>query len=394
MLSFYIKRHLPDGFYPQDFSSTAVATAIATAIAGEIMATAALLFLSLISIAFSEVIPSSYSEAPKFRNADACPFSTAGECDPSLVRIAMTLDAHYLRGSIAAVHSILRHSSCPDSLFFHFVTSDSGDSDNDLAVAIRAIFPSLRFIAHRFHEDRVLGLISASIRPALETPLNYARNYLADLLPPCVRRVIYLDSDILVVDDIRRLWDSASIAFDAAPPAAVAAPCHANFSRYFTTAFWKGPWGRSAFEGRRRRPCYFNTGVMVMDLDRWRAKGYSRRIERWMEVHKRNRIYDLGSLPPFLLVFAGEVEGLDHRWNQHGLGGDNLKESCRVLHPGPVSLLHWSGKGKPWDRMDAGKPCPIDHLWKVYDLFSPTVAPSSSSSSISVSSSTTSSISM
>ncbi|KAL0919873.1 hypothetical protein M5K25_011997 [Dendrobium thyrsiflorum] len=367
------------------------------------MANVAVLFLLLMSAAFAEGLPSStffsYSEAPKFRDADTCPACTAGDCDPDLVHIAMTLDAHYLRGSIAAVHSILRHTSCPDSLFFHFLTSagvsDSGDSGDELAAAMRAIFPSIRFSTHRFREDRVRGLISGSIRPALETPLNYARNYLGDLLPPCVRRVIYLDSDILVVDDIRRLWDSASTALNAATSAAVAAPeyCHADFSRYFTATFWKGPWGRLAFEGRRRRPCYFNTGVMVLDLDRWRAKGYSRRIERWMEVQKRNRIYDLGSLPPFLLVFAGEVEGLDHRWNQHGLGGDNLKESCRVLHPGPVSLLHWSGKGKPWDRMDAGKPCPIDHLWKVYDLFSPVVTPSSSSS-LSISSSISSSISL
>ncbi|URE17850.1 Glycosyl transferase family 8 [Musa troglodytarum] len=98
-----------------------------------------------------------------------------------------------------------------------------------------------------------------------------------------------------------------------------------------------------------------------------------------MEVQRERRIYELGSLPPFLLVFAGEVEGLEHRWNQHGLGGDNLTGECRRLHPGPVSLMHWSGKGKPWDRLDAGNPCPVDQLWKPYDLY---VRPSSGASSI------------
>jgi hypothetical protein len=34
-----------------------------------------------------------------------------------------------------------------------------------------------------------------------------------------------------------------------------------------------------------------------------------------MEIQKEKRIYDQGSLPPFLLVFAGEVEVVDHRWN-------------------------------------------------------------------------------
>ncbi|VAH90048.1 unnamed protein product [Triticum turgidum subsp. durum] len=97
------------------------------------------------------------------------------------------------------------------------------------------------------------------------------------------------------------------------------------------------------------------------------------RIERWMEIQKSapGRIYELGSLPPFLLVFAGHVAAIEHRWNQHGLGGDNILGSCRDLHPGPVSLLHWSGSGKPWARLGGGRPCPLDALWAPFDLYGP-----------------------
>ncbi|KAI0510725.1 hypothetical protein KFK09_011334 [Dendrobium nobile] len=316
-----------------------------------------------------------YLEAPKFPTAGDCP-STDGYCNPSLVHIAITLDLHYLRGSIAAVHSIIRHTTCPETLFFHFVADASA---GDLSATIRDVFPSLRFRAYRFRIGRVRRLISSTVRSALENPLNYARNYLADLLEPCVRRVVYLDSDLILIDDIRHLWDSANAAFSNAPEATIAAPeyCHANFTLYFTDAFWNSRF-KHTFEDRRRRPCYFNTGVMAIDLERWRKMKYGLQIERWMQIQKRLRIYDLGSLPPFLLVFAGEIEGLNHRWNQHGLGGDNVKGSCRGLHPGPVSILHWSGKGKPWDRIDAGEPCFIDYLWKIYDLHA-----SSSSSSFS-----------
>ncbi|URE17853.1 Glycosyl transferase family 8 [Musa troglodytarum] len=267
----------------------------------------------------------------------------------------MTLDAHYLRGSIAAVHSILKHSSCPDTLFFHFFAPAGGR----VGSTVRSVFPALRFEVYPFRAELVSGLISSSVRVALQNPLNYVRAYLADVIDSCVQRVVYLDSDVIVVDDVRRLWDDAAARLDSAA-AVVAAPeyCHANFTRYFAPTFW---------------------AVMVMDLHRWRAGGYRRRIERWMEVQRERRIYELGSLPPFLLVFAGEVEGLEHRWNQHGLGGDNLTGECRRLHPGPVSLMHWSGKGKPWDRLDAGNPCPVDQLWKPYDLY---VRPSSGASSI------------
>jgi hypothetical protein len=114
-------------------------------------------------------------------------------------------------------------------------------------------------------------------------------------------------------------------------------------------AIWRHPEYVAVFANRTCAPCYFNTGVMVIDLDRWRSGGYTAKLEYWMEVQKQEtRIYELGSLPPFLLVFAGEVKVVGHRWNQHGLDGDNVAGQCRELHPGPVSLLHWSGKGKPW----------------------------------------------
>ncbi|KAJ1696082.1 hypothetical protein LUZ63_004594 [Rhynchospora breviuscula] len=323
-----------------------------------------------------------FSEAPQFRNGDSCPPLPIadGACHPGLVHVAMTLDSHYLRGSMAAVLSLLKHASCPDSLFFHFLLLHPSSAPL-LRLTLASSFPSLRFRLYllRPHLNLNLNLISSSVRPALDSPLNYARNHLADLLPPCVPRVIYLDSDVLAVDDVRRLWDTRLPA-----RAVIAAPeyCRANFSRYFTPAFWSDPaLGHRVFQGRRRPPCYFNTGVMLIDLARWRAGDYRTRIESWMALQKDKRIYDLGSLPPFLLVFAGDIEAVDHRWNQHGLGGDNVHGSCRPLHPGPVSLMHWSGKGKPWDRLDAGRPCPMDLLWAPYDLYVSTSSSSSSSSS-------------
>ncbi|EXB82668.1 putative galacturonosyltransferase-like 9 [Morus notabilis] len=308
-----------------------------------------------------------FSEAPEYRNGAECAISgdkTSSSCDRSLVHIAMTLDREYLRGSVAAVHSVLKHASCPNNVFFHFIAAEfDSASPRVLAQLVRSTFPSLRFKVYIFREDTVINLISSSIREALENPLNYARNYLGDILDPCVDRVIYLDSDVVVVDDIRKLWN---ITLTGSRVIGAPEYCHANFTNYFTDGFWSDSVISRVF--RSRKPCYFNTGVMVMDLVRWREGNYRKRIEYWMEVQKKKRIYDLGSLPPFLLVFGGNVEAIDHRWNQHGLGGDNVRGSCRSLHPGPVSLLHWSGKGKPWVRLDEGKPCPLDSLWEPYDL--------------------------
>ncbi|KAK3127883.1 hypothetical protein QOZ80_7AG0579690 [Eleusine coracana subsp. coracana] len=336
----------------------------------------ALLLLLLLLVALTSMVvsgirvdaiklPPAFREAPAFRNGDECP--PRGSPD-GRVDVAMTLDATYLRGTMAAVFSILQHTACPEKVAFHFLLAASS-SDPDPLGAIRATFPYLDPAVYRFDPGRVRARISRSVRHALDQPLNYARIYLADTLPRRVRRVIYLDSDVVVVDDVRDLW-----AVDLGPRHVVAAPeyCHVNFTKYFTDAFWADPaLPAAAFRNtkRRRRPCYFNTGVMVMDVARWRQGGYTRRVEDWMAVQKRTRIYHLGSLPPFLLVLAGDIKPVDHRWNQHGLGGDNVEGRCRSLHPGPISLLHWSGKGKPWLRLDARKPCTVDFLWAPYDLY-------------------------
>ncbi|XP_022774457.1 probable galacturonosyltransferase-like 10 [Durio zibethinus] len=308
-----------------------------------------------------------FMEAPEYQNGPECPVLAKEGlvCDPSIVHIAMTIDPEYLRGTIAAVHSVLKHGSCPENVFFHFIASDSSlVHANDLTQIVKSAFPSLSFKVYIFQENLVKNLISSSIRQALDNPLNYARSYLADVLEACIERVIYLDSDTIVVDDIKKLW---SINLTGSRTIGAPEYCHANFDKYFTSEFWSDPELSGVFEGKR--PCYFNTGVMVMDLVRWREGEYTRKIERWMRIQKDKRIYELGSLPPFLLVFGGNIEAIDHRWNQHGLGGDNLVNSCRTLHPGPVSLLHWSGKGKPWVRLDAERPCSVDFLWAPYDLY-------------------------
>ncbi|WOL08713.1 hypothetical protein Cni_G17466 [Canna indica] len=136
------------------------------------------------AVASSDSAGLGFRRAPFFHNAAECePPSSNGTsvCNPSLVHIAITLDEEYLRGSIAVVHSVLTHARCPESIFFHFLVSELG-----LEPVMRSTFPGLRFKTYYFDPERVRGLISTSVRQALEQPLNYARNYLAEILERCV----------------------------------------------------------------------------------------------------------------------------------------------------------------------------------------------------------------
>ncbi|MCI11362.1 galacturonosyltransferase-like 4-like, partial [Trifolium medium] len=98
-----------------------------------------------------DVVRKPAPDAPIFREAPA--FRNGETCNKESIHISMTLDSNYLRGTMAAVLSILQHSTCPENVEFHFLWA------------------------------RVRGKISKSIRQALDQPLNYARIYLSDILP-------------------------------------------------------------------------------------------------------------------------------------------------------------------------------------------------------------------
>ncbi|KAL0002125.1 hypothetical protein SO802_015906 [Lithocarpus litseifolius] len=119
----------------------------------------------------------------------------------------MTLDKTYLCGSVAGVFSVLQHASCPENIVFQFIASCLYSHNNNLRHIITSTFPHLSFHLYLFDSNLVKGKISYSIRRALDQPLNYVGIYLADLVPSVVCQIIYFDSDLIVVDDVAKLWN-------------------------------------------------------------------------------------------------------------------------------------------------------------------------------------------
>ncbi|KAL9661174.1 hypothetical protein QQ045_025996 [Rhodiola kirilowii] len=253
-----------------------------------------LIFIFILTAA-STAAEQTFKQALKFYNAEHCHI---GKSEP--VHIAMTLNANYLRGSIVVVYSILQHASCPENIHFHFINTANGGSD--VCGIVSTTFPYLSFEIYTIDLDSIASFVSNSIRSALDSPLNYARIYLAKILSTSISKVVYLDSDLILVDDIAHL---AATEFQNDVVLAALEYCNANFTSYFTPSFWANPTLSLTFSAHKA--CYFNTGVMVIDLRKWRSGDYTRRMEEWIELQKRMRIYELGYLPPFLLVFAGDV---------------------------------------------------------------------------------------
>lgn len=173
------------------------------------------------------------------------------------------------------------------------------------------------------------------------TKAAYYRLHLGDFLPPEAKRAIYVDSDILCLSDLRRLWNEP---LDGKPLAAVQDP----------TVTEETDLGLEyELIGIGRHDGYFNSGVMVADVEQWRRERVPERILEHIEaVPKFGRFHDQSRLNAY---FARRWKPLPLRYNlQARMMGIQLP-GLEPTDPRTLSssladpvLVHFNGPCKPW----------------------------------------------
>ncbi|KAL2319470.1 hypothetical protein Fmac_028439 [Flemingia macrophylla] len=120
-----------------------------------------MLFIIVLVIAAKSSSPhgQEFKEAPEFYNSGECARikekkRESLECSEEAIQVTMTLDRAYIRGSMAAILSVLQHSSCPYNIFFHLVCSSSFSSSL-LRATISNTLPYLKFNLCTFNDSHV-----------------------------------------------------------------------------------------------------------------------------------------------------------------------------------------------------------------------------------------------
>jgi lipopolysaccharide biosynthesis glycosyltransferase len=159
---------------------------------------------------------------------------------------------------------------------------------------------------------------------------TYHKLTLGEWLPSEVRRVLWLDVDLLVLADIFPLWESnlgddiALAAQDAVVP-------------YVSSRFGVAAHRELGLPAEQK---YFNAGVLLIDLDRWRgAQVMNRAFDYLRRFGRRVFFWDQEALNA---VLAGEWGELDQRWNWNATV-DSLTNS--QVDP---FIVHFTGNLKPW----------------------------------------------
>lgn len=294
---------------------------------------------------------------------------------------------------LVAVNSTLSNTRHPSKLFFHIITKKAA------VPHMQAMFFSqLPYAKVEVHFDDALERHIASFvtfrkesgaREALASPFNFAPFYLDAFLGLRTgndrgpRRLIYLDTDVVVLGDIKELHDT-----DLGEHALAAVEdCSQRFEMYIDFKVLKSLGLRK--EGMKQEACVFNRGVFLLDVQRWQELGITKEIETYMKAYALSKkdLYRFGmSQPPWLLAIRGRYLKLGVWWNCRGLGREllspkefvsvdavqkglseearkmfRLKKSGAYFKPyvstcaADARLLHFNGALKPWKRKEWAK---------------------------------------
>ncbi|HRU05417.1 MAG TPA: glycosyltransferase family 8 protein [Candidatus Brocadiia bacterium] len=238
--------------------------------------------------------------------------------------VALAADEAYFPGLLTTVVSIVCSTDPHTPLDFRVL--DGGLRDGSWARLMR--------VAGRYGRDARFERIPVALerfsgfRRLFGSVMPYARLLLPALCPE--ERVIYVDTDILFLQDVRDLW---AMSFDG--KAAVASQDQIHWVLKADC-----PW--LAQDDMTGDEPYFNSGLMLINLEEWRRACIAEQVMRLAEESSDRCAY--ADQTPLNFVLRGRVKLADVSWN---------RRPDKVVFPSDGSLprvnIHYMA-AKPWKK--------------------------------------------
>ncbi|KAJ3674288.1 hypothetical protein LUZ60_004904 [Juncus effusus] len=210
-----------------------------------------------------------------------------------------------------------------------------------------------RYYSHESYQDKdkdkeeSVRAFSSKLQarsPKYVSLLNHIRIYLPELFPG-LNKVIFLDDDVVIQKDLSPLF---SLDLSNKVNGAVET-CRGDdkwvmnkrFRNYFN---FSHPLVRESLD---ENECAWAYGMNVFDLERWRKTGIRETYHHWVKENLKSNftLWKLGTLPPALIAFRGQVHPIDPSWHLLGLG---YQEKTDLNSVRKSAVIHYNGQSKPW----------------------------------------------
>lgn len=256
------------------------------------------------------------------------------------IPLVLASDDRFAVGAGIMIQSVLENTNSP--IRFLYLHADLSPDNMARIRQIVASRPDCRI--EMVDASEALDTLPTPTRSHIYSRLTYAR-LLAPSLLEGEDRAIYLDCDVLVKDDVRKLYefDLQGHAFGAMPDYGVA--------RWVLRSEKDKKYFDDLTSGRPAEQ-YFNAGVLVMDLAEWRRQNLS---EKTVEVIKASSHLRYADQCAMNVVAEGRFRRLPERWNLFSIHGSASKDpllspqkrsALREAYEDPA-LIHYICE-KPW----------------------------------------------
>ena len=265
------------------------------------------------------------------------------EKNSSTLNIVTQCDEHYAQHLSVMLRSLIEHNQ--HYVVYAFVIIPLGMQEPTLGKirhSISGFSSNLHFL--KMSSNAVEGLeVFDHVNSS-----TYYKLFVGELLPQSLRKVIYLDNDIVVRGRLDELWN---VHLGHSIVGAVADPFAKRYSKL------KLDPGEP----------YFNAGVLLIDLTRWRQARVGSEDSTFAQCHPdRTTFADQCSLN---WVLRNRWKNLPETWNFRVMPVYSKAAKKRGM---AAKIIHFAGRSKPWHYMNVN-PFKRDYLaylsrtdWKDY----------------------------
>lgn len=241
--------------------------------------------------------------------------------------IAFCVDDNYCRAMGATITSIIAHN--PDQHFtFHVLTLAISDQHRQRLQRLEQMYP----VSTRLHviEPAELQQFVHFLGHSHYSLSIFIRLLIPAVLREQTTRALYMDADILCVGKLDKMVD-----LDLGADIAVVVPDAPVTTRRRVAAL-----GLAHAE-------YFNSGVMLINIERWIAADITTQtLDTLLNSKKELRFPDQDALN---MVLNGRARYISPRWNYlYDLIHDLNLNKTAMRPVGKAVLIHFAGAVKPW----------------------------------------------
>lgn len=259
--------------------------------------------------------------------------------------VVFTVDEKFVLPLAVALYSMLTNLRGVESIdVFILHPSFSEDNKNRLRRVVEQADTSVELSFIEVNVEEQFGDLDLQFNNRF-TEMIYVRLLIGSLLPSGYKKVIYLDSDIVVEDNVMELWSS-----DLEGQVLMACQERTVSCSDFGIHRWEEL-------GLDPDDPYFNSGVMVIDLEKWRALDIGSRVLDYLQQYGKS-LNVRGNQEGFNAVLAGHWKQLPYRWNVlHYYYDPSLFDRFGQPVPSDAelseitrnpSIIHYTDGPKPW----------------------------------------------